>query len=1282
MGPSISHLAFCSCLSDDFGQWAGSEGWHRAGAVGRDRAVSSRAVPGSSCCQEHHSNIWGIGRQSEHARVPAAALAAVVAQACSGRPVARRRRLDTGSRQQGARRGGEQGHKHVDAIEILESLSCKDAAGNLTAEEAVRCFCGLGRSGQSLKPELLRGPAMNALLKLLIGMAGGEGQLKTGDLSRLLQGCVYLIGRCPETGALRKACALALAMRAQSASARDLAVGIWSLAKTGFADPVLLKSMAGELAGKLGDLDEVGLSMFAWALASYNSNNNNNNNNKNNTNNNNNNNNNVAGDVVAALAKRSAFLAAEGQLQPQSLASVAWALAKIGAREGNNNNNISNNNNKKIGAREASGAVGPQVSTSAKKPPSLDLRSEALPGRVSSVAAFFRVAARVAAQKAPDFAPQGIANLAWALASHAAANGTLREASEEEQRLLAAFELAASPRLRDFKPQELSNLAWAFSKLKSPSKLFFQSILKEAVCRLDDFEPQQLSNLAWALAASSVDHSPTDAKTSRQKKTSLAPGSSSLTGIATTSDTIDVISDDDDTRMRDIISKHIYPQELLLALVRKVIVKIATFTPQGLANIAWAFATLGESQPELFHVICQQSLQLLDDFKPQEMANLAWACATMDFRDAELSWALARAATQKIDLFKPQELSSLTWFFATSGVCNLAFLRAVAKSALPRLGSFSPHELSNLAWSFAKLGDWAGDAAVHDLFDGIAIASEEQMKTFSHQDCSNLVWAFATVSVKPPTSLLDVLAARSSLVIDSCSPQSLANIAWAFATLALPCDALLLRVSAASLHKLGAFKAQEMSNLAWAFATLGVEDRRLFAALSSELSKRKLSEFRPQELSNLVWSFATLGEQDDLLFSAVCKAAVFQKRLCDFAPQNLANTAWAFATVGHAAPELFAAIAEQSLRQIGAFEAKGLLSLMWAFSRVGVVHLELFKEIELALVADLGRGLDSQSPSLPRDNLRHAHLPSATLAVQGSQGQLQALHGDPRVVLDLSDRLVVEKPAGWEVDSQKSADAEDGAVPARKLSSFLQALLPPLRWPIVLDADRGRGMVHRIDVPCSGLVLCAKTYEAFYDLKMQLNSGGISRDYVVLVHGWLNQSRQEVNAPLHWTTQSWVRTCIRRAGKPSLSHLKVLAHAGRRDGKAFSLVAVRIDTGRRHQIRAHTAHIGHPVVCDGKYSCPPELESDSGWCMRNFLHRYRLGFLDAAGEQREACAPLPSDLEHALSQLLPRSCCSASAAQLTTWGRVNAEGTRPLPWTDWERLSRKRDSAETVARSS
>merc|ERR1712110_403722 len=117
----------------------------------------------------------------------------------------------------------------------------------------------------------------------------------------------------------------------------------------------------------------------------------------------------------------------------------------------------------------------------------------------------------------------------------------------------------------------------------------------------------------------------------------------------------------------------------------------------------------------------------------------------------------------------------------------------------------------------------------------------------------------------------------------------------------------------------------------------------------------------------------------------------------------------------------------------------------------------------------------------------------------------------PQILLDLSDRLVILKPPGWEV--------EDGHTEFQLLEFLRSSGAGP--WPILDDAGHHNGLLHRLDVPCSGLVLMAKSYRAYYDLKLQLNAGGMARDYVVLCHGTPQAGSFEVNEPVYW--REWRR---------------------------------------------------------------------------------------------------------------------------------------------------------------
>jgi len=133
-------------------------------------------------------------------------------------------------------------------------------------------------------------------------------------------------------------------------------------------------------------------------------------------------------------------------------------------------------------------------------------------------------------------------------------------------------------------------------------------------------------------------------------------------------------------------------------------------------------------------------------------------------------------------------------------------------------------------------------------------------------------------------------------------------------------------------------------------------------------------------------------------------------------------------------------------------------------------------------------------------------------------------------------------------------------------------------------------------------------------------------------------------------------------GKPCCTWLRVLAHASHRK-RAASLVAIQIVTGRRHQIRSHASHIGHPTWRDGKYTTPATLRSDLKLCAWNFLHRYRLAFHDSARVAHEVLVSLPTHLATALQQLAGKG--RQSSLVLCCW----SHGLDLQAWTEYEALT-------------
>lgn len=178
---------------------------------------------------------------------------------------------------------------------------------------------------------------------------------------------------------------------------------------------------------------------------------------------------------------------------------------------------------------------------------------------------------------------------------------------------------------------------------------------------------------------------------------------------------------------------------------------------------------------------------------------------------------------------------------------------------------------------------------------------------------------------------------------------------------------------------------------------------------------------------------------------------------------------------------------------------------------------------------------------------------------------------------------VIHKPSDWEVDGLAVGPGDHPP-----LSAYMQAMFTRDQFPLVWDASHSYGFLHRLDIPSSGLVLSGVTYLGYYCLRLQLDTQRLRREYLVLCHGHAPPALDKVVARVDVAPDPSQRKSVSDTGKPSQSLVCIKAHARgstELDEGAASLVAIRISTGRRHQIRVHLRHCGHPSVVDARYTC-------------------------------------------------------------------------------------------------
>ncbi len=226
-----------------------------------------------------------------------------------------------------------------------------------------------------------------------------------------------------------------------------------------------------------------------------------------------------------------------------------------------------------------------------------------------------------------------------------------------------------------------------------------------------------------------------------------------------------------------------------------------------------------------------------------------------------------------------------------------------------------------------------------------------------------------------------------------------------------------------------------------------------------------------------------------------------------------------------------------------------------------------------------------------------------------------------RIVDETDDYLVIDKPSGLLVHP----------APSQKTSTLVDFLVdhaPQIKK--VGDAKERPGIVHRLDREASGLMVVAKTKRAFEDLKKQFQAHTIKKEYVALVYGKPSKDFDVIETPIG-----------RKKGKGRMS-ARAAAQEGDKDARTHydvlerypqaTLMKVRTETGRMHQVRVHMKSIGHPLVGDDLYA-QTKHETTSLRNLRLFLHAATLGFTDLQGLRREYHSELPPELNAVLETL-------------------------------------------------
>jgi 23S rRNA pseudouridine1911/1915/1917 synthase len=216
--------------------------------------------------------------------------------------------------------------------------------------------------------------------------------------------------------------------------------------------------------------------------------------------------------------------------------------------------------------------------------------------------------------------------------------------------------------------------------------------------------------------------------------------------------------------------------------------------------------------------------------------------------------------------------------------------------------------------------------------------------------------------------------------------------------------------------------------------------------------------------------------------------------------------------------------------------------------------------------------------------------------------------------------VVIDKPAGMVVHPGSGHDS----------GTLVNAAVA--RWPQIAgvgEADRP-GVVHRIDRDTSGLLVIALSGRAYSRLSEMIRNREVTRIYTALVHGRPESSAGVVDAPIGRDPFHRTRQAVVEDGRPARTHYRVTS-----EYEDYSLLEVRLETGRMHQIRVHMDAISHPVVGDQTYGKRQVAASTPvGKLRRQFLHASKLEFSHpVSGEPISTESDLPEDLQSVIAEL-------------------------------------------------
>lgn len=233
-----------------------------------------------------------------------------------------------------------------------------------------------------------------------------------------------------------------------------------------------------------------------------------------------------------------------------------------------------------------------------------------------------------------------------------------------------------------------------------------------------------------------------------------------------------------------------------------------------------------------------------------------------------------------------------------------------------------------------------------------------------------------------------------------------------------------------------------------------------------------------------------------------------------------------------------------------------------------------------------------------------------------------------KIIEETPEYLIIDKPAGLTVHGTKF-------VLGKTLVDVLLKDYPELK-KIGEDPDRP-GIVHRLDREVSGLMVIPRTQDSFDSLKKQFQKRTIKKRYTGLCYGAINRKEDEINFPIARSNEGYKMAALPKTvkgeenekGKRAITDFHVIQQFIN-----YTLVKIKIKTGRTHQIRVHMSAYGHPLVGDDLYGTKKTREKNAKFKLgRVFLASCELEFDNLAGERKNYQIDLPNPLKEVLKKI-------------------------------------------------